>query len=1034
MKTLRFLYTFVTIFVTLLFANNINAQCTHTFTGYDSYGDGWNGAYCTVTVNGQVVGLVELLTGSSESLQFQANDGDLIKLDWVSGSWDSEISWDCTDGGGNTIAMGVYGETNVGVGACPAAIVCAPLDYSQNFESGTTQMTATTGAGSIIAIDAASANSSTYGLHLQGNTYTGWSSAYSTGPDAFNNSPSHIASVSREICAPSLPTVTLTFNKKQIYTYNANYSWFRLTVNGTPIADINGETYFNGSNGTWQQMEYNLSSYTGTNFTVAFETCNKYYTGYTTVGGGGDASFIDDIIITQTAGLSPPSVPGAISGNNYPNSGETVTYTIDPVTGADSYTWSAPTGWLIISGQGTTSVTVITDDNAGSISVTATNTAGTSAAQTLTVTSAVLVTSYPYGTAFENESQHSTTASASGFSFVVNGWRNVTGDDGDWRSDAGGTGSSGTGPGSSSTGQSDHNPGTSSGKYLYIEASTPNYPSKVFYLWSPPYNLTSLNSPTLTFWFSLQSASGASLALQSSTDNGTTWSNNIPFMCTSVCSNSAINSNMGSGWRQGFIDLSSYSSQSNIMFRFVGTTGTNWDSDVCLDDIKLVDAQSTSVDVGENITLGSNAYDDAYSLTLNGSAAQTIYPSGYNLSNIIINNTNGVTISGGDLNVDDNLTLTDGILNTGENKVIISNTNANSVSGGSTTSYINGNLRRYISNNTDTYEFPIGSGTGTGNYHKVDLINGSLVGVSYIDVSVGDMPVGSYANLNAYQMTSPLIEVFDKQWQLTPNSQPTGGTYGVNLYLNGVSGGFMQDDNFTIIKRDDNSTTWADWDTYESTTSIPNEGQPGRTLSSGYGQKSGFTSFSLFGFGGTGGSALPIDLISFTGELVSGNVELEWVVASQINNEYFKIEKSLNCEQWEEVSRIPGAGNSNTQMDYKIYDEKPYDGISYYRLSQTDYDGKSETFNPISIIYDKPIKLSINPNPVKEELHLYLEETLRGVTNLTIFNTKGQKVYNKSFIGDYKVLHLNVDRYKKGYYLLEVDHNQRKGTLKFIKE
>ena len=574
-------------------------------------------------------------------------------------------------------------------------------------------------------------------------------------------------------------------------------------------------------------MEYNLSSYTGTNFTVAFETCNKYYTGYTTVGGGGDASFIDDIIITQTAGLSPPSVPGAISGNNYPNSGETVTYTIDPVTGADSYTWSAPTGWLIISGQGTTSVTVITDDNAGSISVTATNTAGTSAAQTLTVTSAVLVTSYPYGTAFENESQHSTTVSASGFSFVVNGWRNVTGDDGDWRSDAGGTGSSGTGPGSSSTGQSDHNPGTSSGKYLYIEASTPNYPSKVFYLWSPPYNLTSLNSPTLTFWFSLQSASGASLALQSSNDNGTTWSNNIPFMCTSVCSNSAINSNMGSGWRQGFIDLSSYSSQSNIMFRFVGTTGTNWDSDVCLDDIKLVDAQSTSVDVGENITLGSNAYDDAYSLTLNGSAAQTIYPSGYNLSNIIINNTNGVTISGGDLNVDDNLTLTDGILNTGENKVIISNTNANSVSGGSTTSYINGNLRRYISNNTDTYEFPIGSGTGTGNYHKVDLINGSLVGVSYIDVSVGDMPVGSYANLNAYQMTSPLIEVFDKQWQLTPNSQPTGGTYGVNLYLNGVSGGVMQDDNFTIIKRDDNSTTWADWDTHESTTSIPNEGQPG---------------------------------------------------------------------------------------------------------------------------------------------------------------------------------------------------------------
>ena len=142
------------------------------------------------------MGIVELLTGSSESLTFQAKDGDVIELMWVSGAWDSEISWDCTDGGGNTIAMGIFGTANVGVGACPASIPCASLDYLQDFESGTTQMTATTGAGSIIAIDAASANSSTYGLHLQGNTYTGWSSAYSTGPDAFNNSPSHIASVS----------------------------------------------------------------------------------------------------------------------------------------------------------------------------------------------------------------------------------------------------------------------------------------------------------------------------------------------------------------------------------------------------------------------------------------------------------------------------------------------------------------------------------------------------------------------------------------------------------------------------------------------------------------------------------------------------------------------------------------------------------------------------------------------------------------------------------------------------------------------
>ena len=144
----------------------------------------------------------------------------------------------------------------------------------------------------------------------------------------------------------------------QTYTYNPNYSWFRVTVNGTPIADINGNTYFNGSNNVWEQMEYNLSSYTGSDFTIAFEGCNKYYTGYTTVGMGGDATYIDDILITQTSGLSPPSVPGAISGNDYPNSGEVVTYTISPISGADSYVWTTPNGWAILSGQGTTSIDV----------------------------------------------------------------------------------------------------------------------------------------------------------------------------------------------------------------------------------------------------------------------------------------------------------------------------------------------------------------------------------------------------------------------------------------------------------------------------------------------------------------------------------------------------------------------------------------------------------------------------------------------------------------------------------------------------
>ena len=124
-----------------------------------------------------------------------------------------------------------------------------------------------------------------------------------------------------------------------------------------------------------------------------------------------------------------------------------------------------------------------------------------------------------------------------------------------------------------------------------------------------------------------------------------------------------------------------------------------------------------------------------------------------------------------------------------------------------------------------------------------------------------------------------------------------------------------------------------------------------------------------------GGGTLPIDLISFTGEVIGSGVELNWVVASQVNNDYYEIQRSIDVENWETISTIPGAGNNNTQMDYKIIDPNPLIGISYYRLKQTDYDGQSEAFHPISIV-------------IKEERKEIVKK----------LNTLGQEV-NDSYLG-----------------------------------
>lgn len=86
--------------------------------------------------------------------------------------------------------------------------------------------------------------------------------------------------------------------------------------------------------------------------------------------------------------------------------------------------------------------------------------------------------------------------------------------------------------------------------------------------------------------------------------------------------------------------------------------------------------------------------------------------------------------------------------------------------------------------------------------------------------------------------------------------------------------------------------------------------------------------------------SLPIELAEFTASVLSKQqVELHWKTYSEINNDFFTVLRSQNGTQWESIADIPGAGNSSTIKSYQTVDAKAYEGLSYYRLQQTDYDG-----------------------------------------------------------------------------------------------
>jgi len=132
----------------------------------------------------------------------------------------------------------------------------------------------------------------------------------------------------------------------------------------------------------------------------------------------------------------------------------------------------------------------------------------------------------------------------------------------------------------------------------------------------------------------------------------------------------------------------------------------------------------------------------------------------------------------------------------------------------------------------------------------------------------------------------------------------------------------------------------------------------------------GFSEWWLSGTGNT--TPLPVVLGNFEAECAKEGVKIRWTTVSEVNNAYFTIERSADADTWETLTQVNGAGNSNTPLEYSITDDRPLNGISYYRLRQTDYNGDKETFAPQSVTCFGSAEngLLIYPNPSNDHFIL----------------------------------------------------------------
>lgn len=178
-------------------------------------------------------------------------------------------------------------------------------------------------------------------------------------------------------------------------------------------------------------------------------------------------------------------------------------------------------------------------------------------------------------------------------------------------------------------------------------------------------------------------------------------------------------------------------------------------------------------------------------------------------------------------------------------------------------------------------------------------------------------------------------------------------------------------------------------------------------------------------------TTLPIVLSKFDAYKNNENVNLEWTTSSEINNNYFTVEHSVDGVNFNSIGRIKGAGNSNSRINYSFIDKNPITKINYYRLKQTDFDGEysySET-KSINFNNNEINSFKVFPNPANSSLQI---ETVNNNSNIKIIDISGRTIIDiHSQKSNNKI---NISELNKGIYFVKLTTNNNTQIIKFIKD
>ena len=177
---------------------------------------------------------------------------------------------------------------------------------------------------------------------------------------------------------------------------------------------------------------------------------------------------------------------------------------------------------------------------------------------------------------------------------------------------------------------------------------------------------------------------------------------------------------------------------------------------------------------------------------------------------------------------------------------------------------------------------------------------------------------------------------------------------------------------------------------------------------------------------------LPVELLNVEIECENNTPILIWSTLSEVNNDYFTIERSTDMENFEELAKVNGNGNSSTLSNYKWTDNNPINGQTYYRLKQTDFDGHHEYLDVRTITCNQTNDISIYPNPTSKTVNINLAKSYVNI-NIKIKNVLGQIIQENNY-NLLKNIELLLEG-NKGVYFIEIYSEQEHlKTFKLLKQ